>query len=235
VDAQSAEGLTIYTGETEVAISDGQTAEVEMSLSPAPGSLELRLDVAPLLTAGLPVESGRIYIYMDPATNQSTSHDLSREGDFLHGLVEDLPTMTYDAKVAVPQVTEAVYTSEYFHFSILPGRRTMVEISASGGAAVIIDISVEPGQVTGLSAAPQGSGVLLSWDAVAGATGYRIYRTDGDGRYRQLGVTESGGFAGYPDETYSEAQPYGGVVRYAVAALAENLEGIRSEPVAVAK
>ena len=236
VDAAAADGAVIYTGQTTVTIASGEERSVAMTLSPSPGRLDLTMDIAPLLAQGLEVAGGKLYIYGDPASGSATiTKDMAREGSLLRSIVENLPTKTYEARIAVPQSTSAIFTSAYFSFSILPGRTTGVFLSADGGVDLTIGIAAEPPQVTGLTAAVEEGRVVLSWQAVEEATGYRVYRTDGTGRFKELAVVEGGGITSHIDESFAQAAPYHGGVGYAVAALAGEIEGIRSDPVVVAK
>lgn len=235
VDAATIDGTVIYTGETTVMVFSGQTSSVEMTLAPAPGKLDITMDVQFLLDQGHAVTGGKVGIYKDPDSGSADYEDMALAGAALHALVEDLAPQTYDARVVIPQATDAIFTSEYFQFDILPGRTTVVHITNDGQVQVEIDIIAEPGQVTGLAAIKDGTNVNLSWLAVSGATGYRVYRTDGEGRFRQCpgGLLDGGGVTTFTDSTFADADPYAGVVRYAVAALIGELEGLRSEPVAV--
>lgn len=233
VDASKADGTVIYTGSDTVTVVSGATADAEMVLAPAPGELDISLDVTPLTAAGFTVTEGTVYIYKQPDSGSSSSYDMLREGGDLRGLVGNLASMTYDARVAVPQLTGAIFTSRFFQFDILPGRTTRVRLEADGGVNVDITIVDQPGRVEGLTATLDGEQVILSWNRTPGATGYRVYRTDGDGRFRQCGTIEDGAVTSYTDLEFGEAEPYGGIIRYAVAALAGPVEGLRSEPVAM--
>ncbi|MGQ9778271.1 MAG: hypothetical protein ACUVRM_00135 [Bacillota bacterium] len=236
VDAAAADGAVIYTGETTVTIVSHGEQVVEMGLDPTPGKLELVMDITPLLAQGLTVTGGRVYIYGDPTSNAATvTKDMTLEEDRLRTLVENLVTKTYEAKVAIPNTTNAVFTSAYFSFSILPGRTTKVFLAADGKVDLTIGVMAEPAQVTGLAATREGGAVSLGWTAVPGATGYRVYRTDAEGRFKGLVVLEGGGNTTYVDESFAQAPSYAGGVGYAVAALAGEMEGIRSDPVVVVK
>ncbi|MGE5551253.1 MAG: hypothetical protein ACM3ZC_12110 [Bacteroidota bacterium] len=235
IEAAMADATVIYSGQTKVMVVSGGTSPVSMTLNPAPGTLDVTLDVSFLIAAGQTVTEGKVYIYMDPATGSSTTEEMSLEGTNLHALVENLAPRTYDAKVCVPQVTDAIFTSEYFQFDILPGRATTVFLGADGNVAVNVDIVEEPGRVAGFTAvkSQDGTQVFLNWTVVPGATGYRVYRTDDEGRFRQLVVLEGGSISSHTDTSITTAKPYAGMVRYAVAALAGELEGLRSDPASV--
>ena len=234
VDATMADGTVLYTGQTKVMVVSNKECHVELTLR-AVGTLDITMDIALLLAKGLEVTGGKIGIYEDPTSGSATYKDMVREGEgaaaVIHGVVNNLAAMTYDARVVIPQVTNALFTSEYFQFSIQPGRTTTVHLAADGHVVVDVTIVPEPGQVTGLSATSGPSGVTLSWNPVSGATGYRVYRTEGDGRFKHLDIV--GGVTTYTDDAFNEADPYGGKVCYAVAALAGTIEGLRSEPVEV--
>ncbi|MCL6615135.1 MAG: hypothetical protein K6U03_11085, partial [Firmicutes bacterium] len=212
VDAAAADGTVIYTGQTTVTIISNEECSLAMTLSPNPGKLDFRMDIAPLLAGGLEITGGRLYVYGDPASNSATvTKDLIREGNLLRGLVENLPTKTYEARVAIPNLSNAVFISAYFSFSILPGRTTAVFLSADGGVDLIIGITAEPPQVTGLTAVVEEGRVVLSWQAVEEATRYRVYRTDADGRFRELALIDATTI-GYVDEGFAQATPYAGSV-----------------------
>ncbi|NLG84760.1 MAG: hypothetical protein GX493_09205 [Firmicutes bacterium] len=236
IDAATADGTVIYTGQTTVDVVSGQEQTLEMNLLPAPGRLELIMDITPLLAQGLTISGGRLYIYGEPTSNAATAiEDMSVEEDRLHTLVENLATKTYEAKVAIPNISNAVFISAYFSFSILPGQTTRVFLAADGGVNLTIGVITAPAQVTGLTATREGETVRLSWSAVPDATGYRVYRTNSEGRFKGLVVLEGGGQTGYVDEDFVQAPSYGGAVGYAVAALVGEIEGIRSAPVMVVK
>ncbi len=235
VDAAMADGTIIYTGQSSVTAASNETRSVAVTLNATPGALDLSMNIAPLLAQGLTIPGGKVGIYKNPATNTATYYDLTVTGTTLHGVVANLPSRTYDAKVVIPQSSDAIFTSAYFQFSILPGRTTPVYLDADGWLAVDVQIVPEPGQVTGLSAVKDGTSVILAWSPVPGATGYRVYRTDGEGRFVQLKDPIAGGeVTTYIDTGFGSAPLYDGMVRYAVAALADAQEGIRSAPVEVA-
>ncbi len=230
VDAVMADTTVIYTGQTKVMVAAGETREVALALAPAPGRLAITMDVQPLLDAGKVFDKGSLYLYYGDSS--ITPKDMTLAGGSLAAQVELAPR-TYDAKVAVPNVTNSIFTSEYFSFDILPGRTTTVSLGADGALSVDISIAAEPDRVTNLRAMPNGATVTLTWDQAARATGYRIYRTDKDGRYKDLGAVEGGSVTTYTDENFGTAAPYDGKVRYAVAAVAGTVEGLRSEPAEV--
>lgn len=236
VDAVKADGTVLYTGQTKVMVVSNEECHVVLSLR-AVGTLDITMDISLLLEKGLEVPGGKIGIYEDPTSGSATYEDMAREGEgaaaVIHGIVNDLEAKTYDAKVVIPQATNAVFISKYFQFSIQPGRTTTVHLAADGHVVIDITILPEPGQVTGLLATPGPSAVTLNWNPVSGASGYRVYRTDGNGRFWQLEVIGGGGVTSYTDGTFGEADPYNGKVSYAVAALAGTIEGLRSDPVEV--
>lgn len=235
IEAAMADATVIYAGQTTVTVVSGETRTVTMTLQPAPGKLDITLDVLPLINQGYAVTKGTVYIYEDPADGSSTSREMSLEGTNLHAVV-NLGPKTYDARVAVPNISDDIYTSEFFQFDILSGRTTAIVLQADGGVAVEVSIDDAPGRVTGLTAVPSAdrTQVDLAWTPVPGATGYRVYRTNNEGRFMELAVLEGGSRANYTDATFAAAKPYAGAIRYAVAALAGEIEGLRSEPAAVA-
>ncbi len=236
VDAVARDGTVIYTGQTTVMVVSGQTSQASLTLQPAPGSLDITMDISLLLDKGLEITGGKVGIYKDPASGSATYKDLTVQGTELHGLITGLASQTYEARVVIPQATNAIFTSEFFRFTIRPGRTAIVYLDNDGQASVAIGILPEPGQVTGLHVTFAGTErVDLAWDSVSGAEGYRVYRTDEDGRFVQREVLSGGGISSYSDTEFASAKPYNAQVRYAVAALANGLEGIRSDPVAVAK
>lgn len=232
VDAAKADGTVIYTGSRSVNVVSGATTDAALTLAPAPGELDISLDITPLIAAGHEVAEGKVYIYK-PDSGNSSSYEMLREGGNLRGLVGNLASITYDARVAVPQMTNSIFTSRYFQFDILPGRTTRVHLAADGEVSVDVTIIDQPGRVEGMRAHADGEQAILSWIQTPGATGYRVYRTDGDGRFRLCGTIEDGAITSYIDLEFGRAEAYGGIIQYAVAALTGPVEGLRSEPVAV--
>lgn len=233
VDATSGD-ISIYTGQTTASVVSGETREVSMTLNAAPGQLDVTMQIQFLLDQGKEVTAGKIAIYMDPNTGTATYKDLARKDATLYALIPDLPSRTYDARIVIPNASSPIFTSSFFQFDIRPGRTTQVLLTNDGFLHIDIGIEEEPGQVRGLTAVKIGSQqVGLAWQVVNGATGYRVYRTDGTGRYKQLALVDGVDSVAYADTTFGTAPLFDGRVRYAVAALDGGQEGIRSAPVEV--
>lgn len=235
VDAAMADATVIYTGQTTVMVVSGATRTATVTMQAAPGSLDITLDVGGLIDSGYTVTAGKVAIYENPATGTATYKDLTLGGRTLHGLVTNLTPKTYDARIVIPAATSPDFATEYFQFAIRPGRTTVVQFTNDALVALGITIIPEPGQVTGFSAVKNvAEQVEMSRHAVSGASGYRIYRTDIDGRFKELVVLDGGGVTTCVDTTFASAKLYDGMVKYAAAALAGEQEGLRSEAVGVA-
>jgi prepilin-type N-terminal cleavage/methylation domain-containing protein len=74
-------------------------------------------------------------------------------------------------------------------------RYTIVGVNEAGTAKLgaSVDVSTVPGAVAGISAASTSPGVnVVSWTALAGATGYTIWAEDAAGNWSQAGTTNAG-------------------------------------------
>ncbi|NLZ44643.1 MAG: DUF4493 domain-containing protein [Clostridia bacterium] len=236
-EACDEEGYVVLSASREVTIEPGSSNTTELYLTAAPGFLKFTFDASEFPGFGTEITEGKLYVYLDPKTNQSTSFSLTREGDCLNGLIK-LPAGTYQVRVAVPQTTNKVYESPYYTVHIRPGRTEELTVGPCEELIIggTIDFPPEtPGQLALSPGEPAGSGsviVHLSWADVPGADvgGYRLYRTNNEGRFVWLAEVGPDTLA-YTD-TVTPGAYYNGRVGYAVSSfdLGGN-ESLWSEPV----
>ncbi|HHU82713.1 MAG TPA: hypothetical protein GXZ26_06890 [Firmicutes bacterium] len=221
----------------EVTIEPGSSNTAELYLTTAPGFLDFTFDGSEFPGFGTEVTGGKLYAYLNPKNNQSTSFPLTREGDRLTGLIK-LPAGTFQVRVVIPQISTKEYESPYYTVHIFPGRT--VELTVGPYEELIIEGTIDfppekPGQLILSQEEPDEAGsvtIHLSWAevSVADLGGYRLYRTNAEGRFVHLAEVDPHTRA-YTD-TVAPGAYYDGRVGYAVSSfdLGGN-ESLWSEPV----
>jgi hypothetical protein len=240
-EAHDEEGFVVLSASCEVTIEPGSSNTTELYLTVAPGFLDFTFDASELPGFGTEITEGKLYVYLDPKTNQSTSFTLTREGDCLTGLLK-LPAGTFQARVAIPQISNSVYESPYYTIHILPGRTEKLTVGPYEELLIGGTINFPPdtpGQLTLDLEEPAGSGsvtVHLSWAAVIvpDLDGYRLYRTNPEGRFVWLAEVDPDTLA-YTD-TVAPGAYHNGRVGYAVSSFDRGgSESLWSEPVYLSK
>ncbi|NLY88284.1 MAG: hypothetical protein GX085_01485 [Firmicutes bacterium] len=240
-EAYDEEGFVVLHCSREVTIEPGSSNTTELYLTAAPGFLDFTFDASALPGFGTEITEGKLYAYLDPKSNQSTSFPLIRGGDYLKGLVK-LPAGTFQVRVVVPQITNGIYESPYYTVHILPGRTENLTVGPCEELTIggIIDFPPErPGQLTLSPEEPGGSGSVtlhLSWAAVniSDLGGYRLYRTNAEGRFIHL--AEVGPDTLVYTDTVPSGNYYNGRVGYAVSSFDRGgNESLWSEPVYLEK
>jgi hypothetical protein len=143
------------------------------------------------------------------------------------------------ARPALEQAGVDVQTAEYTDANVTPGSTYSYFVQARQGeraspwsqaASVKVEDTFPPPSPVGLTAVPALNSVELSWEAVASAdvSGYRVYRSPGDGEWTVL--ADAVAVPAYSDRAVQSGQSY----RYAVAAIDKSgNESTRSQAVAV--
>ncbi len=185
----------IFYGESTLNIDPGKTVEVFILLLPAPGSLEIAMEISGLRALGVEVTKGRFYYYPDPKSGTSKTIDLELDGDWLRGEGK-IPEGTYQGEIYIPQKTGTVYyRSPYFTFTIRAGKNTQLTIEADGGANVKGVIDSTPATPENFNIRKIEQGLFeLSWEEVyePDLAGYYIYRTNQEGRFVYLAEVPPG-------------------------------------------
>lgn len=209
------ENTAVLYSAREVIIEPGSSNTVKLHLSAAPGFLHLTLDASEIPGFGTEFTSGRLYVYLDPEANTSTGFDLLREGDFLTNQVS-LPAGTFQIRAAAPNINSYVYRSLYYTVHIRPGKVTSLTIIPEEDLIITGVIDFPPETPTGLTLCREDSSIQLSWEevVVSDLAGYRLYRTDKDGRFRLLAEIEAC-ILTYTDEVKDDY--FAGQIAYAVS------------------
>lgn len=240
-EACDEEGYVVLSASREVTIEPGSSNTTELYLTAAPGFLDFTFDASGLPGFGTEITGGKLYVYLDPKNNQSTSFTLTREGDCLTGLLK-LPAGTFQARVVIPQISNSIYESPYYTIHILPGRTGRLTVGPYEELLIggTIDFPPDtPGQLTLDREEPAGSGsitVHLSWAAVIvpDLDGYRLYRTNTEGRFVWLAEVDPATLA-YTD-TVAPGAYHNGWVGYTVSSFDRGgNESLWSEPVYLSK
>src|SRR5690554_158493 len=221
-EAYDLEGYMVLYCSREVTIEPGSSNTTELHLKTAPGFLDFIFDGSELPGFGVELTEGKLYAYLNPRNNQSTSFPLTRVGNYLKGLVK-LPAGTFQVLVAMPQITTADYKSPFYTVHILPGRTSELTVGPDGELFIegTIDFPPEkPAQLYLSLEEPGDNGSVtlrLSWTAVSVADleGYRLYRTNAEGRFIHLAEVDRDIYT-YID-TVDAGNYHNGRVGYAVS------------------
>lgn len=182
-------GTKIFAGTGEAQVDPGTATELQMTLKPTPGVLDVSLDASQIPGYGTTVTHGTLYVYLDPTSGTSKSYTLSPEGNYLKGTAS-IPEGTYEVKVAAPNVTDKVFLSPYYTVQIKAGKTTTLNIAPDGSINITGVIDSTPATPTGLTANyqnPPGT-VELAWGTIGDSdfAGYRLYRSTNEGRMVRL-------------------------------------------------
>ena len=224
----------IFYGKKTREILPGEKAELSMIINPGPGRLEVTIEISELRDLGVDVSEGKIYVYLDPNTNLSTSFSLILEENYLKNEKEiKIPEGTYQARINIPQKSNAVYESHYETVTIRAGKLTELYLQAD--AKLMIE-----GKIDSTPATPENFRVtceeknkpLLTWDPVqeSDLDGYCLYRTNNEGRFILLKQVDKNTFL-YQD-TIEDKDYFNDIIGYAVSSVdqGENVS-FWSEPV----
>lgn len=223
------ENTVVLSSAREVNIEPGSNNTVKLHLSAAPGFLELTLDASEIPGFGTEITAGRLYVYLNPEANTSTGFDLLPEGIFLTTRAS-LPAGTFQIRVAVPHINKPVYRSPYYTVHIRSGRVTYLTIIPEEELIVTGIIDFPPKTPAGLTLYRENSLVHLSWEEVVvpDLAGYRLYRTDKEGRFRFLTELPAGRQS-HTDEVTDDY--FAGRIGYAVSSFdTGGNESLWSEP-----
>jgi hypothetical protein len=216
-------GNTIFYGSQVVNVESGAVKEVQITVIPAPGVLDVTFDASRIINSGITVTKGTFYIYLDPATNNSTSHLMTLNENLLK-VNFSVPEGTFQVKLAIPNLTtKGAFISNYYRVDIEAGETTTLTIAPDGSLSAAATIDSTPATPTNLSVAYQRetSTVSLSWSAITDSdlNGYRVYRTNIDGRFVRL-ISIDAGTTGATDPITSSLF-YNKKIGYAVSSFDE--------------
>lgn len=227
-----AEGDVIYIAQAAVPVFADRANTAELRLVPAPGVLEVFIDLTSLQEESS-VRSARVTV----ASGGYSS--ATRQGnETLLRIERTMEPQTYDIRVSLygEQANEShvVYHSPWTPVTIRPGKRTTVHWSVrSGDLSVIGTILPALEAPAGFAAAYPGDGtVLFTWEPVAHADGYRLYE-------RRAPFDQFRIVANIPGDATSWVLDASGLAApderlYALAAFNDDgFESARTEPVTV--
>jgi hypothetical protein len=184
VSGMDESGSIIFQGTGTALVHPDQITEIQISLIPAPGLLEVVCDVSQINGLGASV-GGTLYVYLNPEDSSTKYYSLIREGNVVKGTVS-IPEGTFAVKVAVPNVSSKLFVSPYYTVNIKAGKKVQLSISANGNVTISGTINSTPSTPTFLSAAynSQTSSVQLSWVGVSDPdlAGYYLYHSNSEGR-----------------------------------------------------
>lgn len=217
-----ASGHNIFQGECKVMIEPGSVKSSSLYLRASPGRLNVRFDASGVPGFGVDFSEGRLYLYLNPESGSSTSYSMQQEGDFLTTEVS-VPEGTFQAKIAVPNTTNAVYQSPYYTVNIRAGQTTYLSILPDGSlnvTGVIDSTPATPGNLRIDSVFHDQINddylIILTWTEVAepDLEGYFLYRSDDEGRFSR--IASLGKVLSYTD-TVSASYFFQNRVGYAVS------------------
>ncbi|NLW56678.1 MAG: hypothetical protein GX050_08750 [Firmicutes bacterium] len=178
--------VSIFYGESTLNIKPGETANVSITIGPAPGLLQVNMAIAELRATGVEITKGKFYYYPNPENNQSEWFDLELDGDWLRGEGK-IPEGTYNGHLFIPQKSGPVYyQSPYITFTIQAGKSRQLTIEANGSVMVEGKIDSSPPPPENFNIKKIEPGIIeLSWEGVnlSDLAGYTILRTDKEGRF----------------------------------------------------
>lgn len=184
VTALNDSGAVIFQGSGAAVVESGQTAPLSITLFAGPGTLNISCDVSKIPGIAA-TTAGKLYVYADPTNSSADSYQLLREGDYVKGTVS-LAEGTYQIKVAVPQITGALFVSGYYRVDIEAGKTIDLAINADGSITITAVIDTPPPTPQGLTAVydPAQATVDLTWQEVnvSDLTGYNVYYSNSEGR-----------------------------------------------------
>ena len=206
----------IFRGGSEVEIKAGDVNRTTIMLIAGPGRLEVILDASQIPGFGETINSGRLYVYLDPASNRSTSFPLSPDGIYLRGEAE-LNEGSYSFRVAVPLISNPVYVSPYFIADILAGEVCLQNITPDNALEIITIIDPAPAIPTDLTLSREDNFITLSWKDVDehDLAEYFIYRTNSEGRFVRHARTAASSYT----ESIEDTPFFRGRIGYAVSSI----------------
>jgi hypothetical protein len=223
VRLKDAEGNTVYEGSCMTAVVAGETAEADVVLQPARGTLELTVDLT-----GIP-DHERIHklrVYKD-SNNLKSQTNVTREPgvDVLTVTLSDLQPKTYYMMIKLlDENGDTAYESLWKEIQILPGKVTKVSWDFSpGDVSIIIGINEPPPPPTGLIAAFSGEEVVLTWNESTDSDllGYKVYRRQPPFEGFKV-IAEVPHLSGTEEQTYIDAETKtGATYAYFVTAVDE--------------
>ncbi|HEY8345113.1 MAG TPA: hypothetical protein VIL66_07985 [Bacillota bacterium] len=224
---------TVFRGGSEVEIKAGAVNRTTIMLIAGPGILEVILDASQIPGFGETINSGRLYVYLDPTTNTSTSFPLTPDGVYLKGKAE-LNEGSYSFRVAVPNISNRIYVSSFYDVDILAGEVYLQNITPDNALEIITFIDPAPATPSGLTLRQEGASITLSWKEVDedDLAEYFIYRTNNEGRFVWHTRTTVSTYT----ESIEDAPFFRGQLGYAVSSVDQGgNESLWSERVYVTK
>lgn len=228
------EGDVIYRAVSEVLLFRDQTTLAKLDLVPAPGLLEVYIDLSNFQDKD---SVGRARVSVTPGGYSSS---IREEGSDIIRIEREVDPRTYDFRVSLygEEYSNAIYNSPWQPVDIRPGKVTTVVWSVSKGDLQIVgNLHPAPGSPEALRAEPveNGKALRLTWAPGPNyeyATAFRIYQRSAPfDYYKMIQEVPSDTFEWVID-TSSLTTPHTRV--YAVSAVsAMGSESLRSEPVEV--
>lgn len=228
-----AEGHVTHQATNSVLIFGQQSSMVEFDLVPAPGILEVYIDLTSFADND---RVGRARITVNPGGYSSS---IREEGSDIIRIEREVDPQTYDFRVTLygETYTGAIYNSPWTPVTISPGRVTTVRWTPSTGDLIISGtLRQTPDKPEGFRVESIGGDqIKFSWFPGIGsehAVGYRIYERDTPFGYFKA-------IKDVPFDTYEyvldvSKVPAGTTRAYAIAAFSElGLEGPRTDYVSV--
>ncbi|MGE5557065.1 MAG: hypothetical protein ACM3WV_00490 [Bacillota bacterium] len=209
-------GIYIYVGtKTVIIVSQTTTAEA-LILQPAPGFIRATANTGFLISQGLTVTSGKLYVYKDDGYTYTT---MEFDSSMLVGSSRPLPPQTYDAKIFIYNESLRIYESPVFIVNVCPGRTMDILLDADGYLQVGCTPDPSPSVPSGLAAVYANGATHLSWDSNTepDLACYLLYHANSEGRYMLLAEIPAGSIS-YDHLNPSPGDAYQGSWRYAIAA-----------------
>jgi hypothetical protein len=128
---------------------------------------------------------------------------------------------TYEVKIAIPNVSNAIFASSYYLVNIRAGDETNLDISANSSMNIIGVIDSSPQPPTGLTAEynRESGTVQITWalGTEPDLQGYHLYRTNDEGRLTRLSINESTNVSPPIIDNVTTANFYSDKIGYAVS------------------
>lgn len=228
------EGDVVYRAVADVPLLSNQTTVAQLDLVPAPGLLEVYIDLSTFHDKD---RVGRARISVSPGGYSSA---IREDGSDVIHITREVAPRTYDFRVSLygDEYSNAIYNSPWRPVDIRPGKVTTVIWSVStGDLQVVGEVHPAPGRPEALRAEPveDGSTLRLTWGPGSNAhyaIAYRIYERSTPFDYFRMIQEVPGDTFEWMIDASRLTTPHTRV--YAVSAVSSlGFESLRSEPVVV--